>query len=217
MSAVRLTPSAAALLWEYFEALVALLRLPPLLGGGYHHSNTANDTLLPACARDSSLPPLAAATDRYLLAANLHNSRAVLPNFIVQLSLLASQLPPGALFVSVYESGSTDRSEAWLEELRHLLHLMEVPHRIVTGGAITQTDPAAAAAAAASSANVSERIEMMAALRNAALAPLLELQHQQQHNKRLHKLGRSSSTSAASGSMLGFVPDFILFVNDVFW
>ena len=60
--------------------------------------------LLP-CGWDASLPPVGG---RLFVASNQYNSEAVMPNFVLQLLRLAVTLPTGALFVSVYESGSQD-------------------------------------------------------------------------------------------------------------
>ncbi len=43
-----------------------------------------------------------------LVAANLHNSGALMPHYTLQLLALLAALPRGAAFLSVYESGSTD-------------------------------------------------------------------------------------------------------------
>lgn len=64
-----------------------------------HASNTSTNT-----SNSSS------SAKRHLLAANFHNSAAVLPNFLLQALRLALKLPHGSLAVGVYESGSSDTS-----------------------------------------------------------------------------------------------------------
>ena len=45
---------------------------------------------------------------KVLVAANLHNSGALMPHYTLQLLALLAALPRGTAFLSVYESGSTD-------------------------------------------------------------------------------------------------------------
>jgi alpha-1,3-mannosyltransferase len=112
------------------------------------------------CGRDASAAALRPPNGtKYLLAADFHNSEEVLPNFIVQAMRLALLLPPGGLFVSVYESGSADHSAQWLELLRMLLFIAGVPHAVTTNGDILRTPG-------------SDRVAHLATIRNAALLPL---------------------------------------------
>ena len=61
------------------------------------------------CIEDPSLPPIPAG-DKLLIASNLHNNEELLPHYILQLLGLLVQLPEGTAYVSIYESGSTDKS-----------------------------------------------------------------------------------------------------------
>lgn len=61
------------------------------------------------CFRDATLP-LPRAGLRLLLANNLHNNEQLMPHYITQMLRLLALLPPGSAFVSVYESGSKDRT-----------------------------------------------------------------------------------------------------------
>ena len=61
------------------------------------------------CFRDPSLP-LPRPGLRLLLANNLHNNEQLMPHYITQMLRLLALLPPGSAFVSVYESGSKDRT-----------------------------------------------------------------------------------------------------------
>ncbi|KAL0027056.1 hypothetical protein WJX79_002008 [Trebouxia sp. C0005] len=74
------------------------------------------------------------------------------------LHLLAS-LPLGTAFLSVYESGSTDSTGAWLEVLRDLMACIGTPHRIVIGGSLMRGEE-------------QDRIDFLAQARNRALEPL---------------------------------------------
>lgn len=61
------------------------------------------------CIEDPSLQPLPNG-QRLLVASNLHNNEDLLPHYILQLLHVLVQLPEGSAYVSIYESGSTDRS-----------------------------------------------------------------------------------------------------------
>ena len=61
------------------------------------------------CFRDPTLP-LPRPGLRLLLANNLHNNEQLMPHYITQMLRLLALLPPGSAFVSVYESGSKDRT-----------------------------------------------------------------------------------------------------------
>jgi Cryptococcal mannosyltransferase 1 len=98
-----------------------------------------------------------------LFGSNLHNSEAILPNYILQLLVTLSILSRGGqtAFVSIYESGSTDNTAAWLTLLSKVLLQLAVPHKIVTNGQL-QRYPG------------QDRIEFLAAVRNEVLEPLLQ-------------------------------------------
>ncbi|MEW5315549.1 MAG: hypothetical protein WDW38_006970 [Sanguina aurantia] len=97
---------------------------------------------------------------RYAVAINLHNSAAQLPNMIFQLLQLIVWLPHGSIFVSCYESESTDNTVAQLQLLRMLLLPLDVPNSITTNGQLRR-GPA------------EPRIQFLAAVRNLALEPVL--------------------------------------------
>lgn len=50
--------------------------------------------------------------EKVLIAANLHNSVALMPHYSLQLLALLAVRPPGSTFLSVYESGSSDATGA---------------------------------------------------------------------------------------------------------
>ena len=64
------------------------------------------------------------------------------------------------VFVSIYESGSTDATQAWLRELENALQQIGVPSKIHIGGS--------------DRGSYAGRIEHLAALRNEALRPMLD-------------------------------------------
>lgn len=61
------------------------------------------------CINDPSLPQIPEGK-RFFIASNLHNNEKLLPHFTLQLLSLLQQLPKGSAYVSIYESGSTDRT-----------------------------------------------------------------------------------------------------------
>lgn len=61
------------------------------------------------CISDPSLPQIPEGK-RFFIASNLHNNEQLLPHFTLQLLSLLQQLPKGSTYVSIYESGSTDRT-----------------------------------------------------------------------------------------------------------
>jgi hypothetical protein len=74
--------------------------------------------LLVTCMQDESLTHAwkaahsssSSSRKRFLVAANFHNSAAVLPNFVLQVLQLVLVLPQQSVAVGVYESGSSDTS-----------------------------------------------------------------------------------------------------------
>lgn len=59
------------------------------------------------CLLDPTLPP-PSRNKKIFIASNLHNVAALMPHYITQLLLSVVSLSSGDVFVSVYESGSTD-------------------------------------------------------------------------------------------------------------
>jgi hypothetical protein len=208
--------------------------------------HTTNSTAAPAAAITAAASHAAAVAQQplpsrhYLLAANFHNSAAVLPNFVAQTLRLALLLPQGHLAVSLYESGSSDISRLCLTLLHQLLLPLRVPHNITVHGTLSPRLGL-------------PRIQLLAALRNALLDPWMTQQQQQQQGlpdlqesqqqqtQQQHAVptagwrlwrsaaavaaqkqskataaaaaGASSSLSYGMGS--GFMPDTLVFANDV--
>eukprot|EP00746_Dinoflagellata_sp_MGD_P001817 gnl/MRDRNA2_/MRDRNA2_103454_c0_seq1.p1 gnl/MRDRNA2_/MRDRNA2_103454_c0~~gnl/MRDRNA2_/MRDRNA2_103454_c0_seq1.p1 ORF type:complete len:882 (-),score=141.58 gnl/MRDRNA2_/MRDRNA2_103454_c0_seq1:86-2731(-) len=105
---------------------------------------------------------------RIYITACLHQSEAVLPGFFAELTrLLLALRAPGAnqqqldqkLFVSIYESASTDGTKQGLQELRGHLDFLGIPNAVVSGNELRGTR---------------NRIEFLAAVRNHAMEPLFK-------------------------------------------
>ncbi|KAL0019036.1 hypothetical protein WJX77_006792 [Trebouxia sp. C0004] len=92
------------------------------------------------------------------------------------------QTSEGSIFVSVYESGSTDSTGIWLRLLAKLLRLLEVPHHIETGGVTRQDNE--------------QRIDFLARVRNKALEPLHWHQNYSINGSDHISHGQSSSSSS---------------------
>lgn len=95
------------------------------------------------------------------ITACLHQSEQILPSWTSELVRLVMALKgtqtSGSVFVSVYESGSSDRTKEHLELLKGHLNFLKVPHKIVHGD-ITR--------------GKRQRIEFLADVRNRAMEPL---------------------------------------------
>ncbi|GJQ11849.1 hypothetical protein GpartN1_g3640.t1 [Galdieria partita] len=113
---------------------------------------------------------------RVMVAANLKDVEHLLPVFSHQVSRLKEYLKPENIFVSIYESGSVDRSQILLKELEAKFNSEGIQNRVVFGNRTRKKGE--------------NRIKFLSAIRNQVLSVLDE------------KV---------------FVPDYILFSNDVFF
>lgn len=77
-----------------------------------------------------------------------------------ELLLLADYLGPSRLYISIYESGSSDGTPQKLRAFQQDLNLLRIPNTIITDGVGKRPDQT--------------RIEFLANARNIALAPLLK-------------------------------------------
>lgn len=125
----------------------------------------ANGSTAHICRLDTSvLASLAALPDQhYAIVANLHNSMPIMGHFMQQLMTTAALLP-GKLTVSVYESGSTDRTPEALAELHMALKELGVASHITVRGNVTR-------------GRYEDRIPYLARVRNAAMQPVYDSVH----------------------------------------
>jgi alpha-1,3-mannosyltransferase len=98
--------------------------------------------------------------DAMFIAANLHNSLHVLPHFALQVLRYAAAAPPGGVFVSIYESDSSDGTPQYLQALERLLAACAIPHQVTASGPLVR-------------AAGEDRIAFLAKVRNAVLQPLV--------------------------------------------
>lgn len=84
---------------------------------------------------------------------------AVFDHLRGELLLLADYLGPSRLYISIFESGSSDSTPQKLQGFRDELRLLQIPNMIMTNGVGKRADET--------------RIDFLANARNIALAPLL--------------------------------------------
>jgi len=141
--------------------------------------------------------------ENVFIAVNLHNSAGngiadAMANEILRLvyplSMAApegqpprSSPDPSNVFISIYESGSSDATPSIIEKLGAQLKEHNIPGMLVWNGAVRKSD--------------GHHIKNMARLRNAALKPMFDA-------IRKHR---------SSGGKEGWIADRVLFINDVFW
>ncbi|WRT63900.1 uncharacterized protein IL334_000826 [Kwoniella shivajii] len=119
---------------------------------------------LGVCAPEEDLPRLVnKGSEKYFIAANLHDSEDILPKWSEELVKLIDHLGHENVFVSIYESNSHDSTKMLLSSLNQTLFEMDVGRRIVTAQDDRHSWPY----------NTSpERIGYLANARNKALEPI---------------------------------------------
>ncbi|KAI9142310.1 cryptococcal mannosyltransferase 1-domain-containing protein [Paraphysoderma sedebokerense] len=100
------------------------------------------------------------------IAANLHNNEDILPDLMYNLLVMANEsisgLGPPPMVVSIYESGSNDKTKCLLRILEHALHDINVKNSIVMDGLVRGPEE--------------HRIEYLSKARNRALKNLGDYQ-----------------------------------------
>ncbi|EFJ51823.1 hypothetical protein VOLCADRAFT_103314 [Volvox carteri f. nagariensis] len=94
-------------------------------------------------------------------ATNVRDAQRVMPNYMYHLILTLGSLSShdNPIFVSIYESGSKDRTSDWLRTLGEVFDALSIPNRLDLGGTIQRETG-------------EERIHFLARLRSAAIAAL---------------------------------------------
>eukprot|EP00834_Sanchytrium_tribonematis_P004333 NODE_207_length_12890_cov_0.936518.p3 type:complete len:398 gc:universal NODE_207_length_12890_cov_0.936518:6383-7576(+) len=96
---------------------------------------------------------------KYFIVLNLHNSDQILPNMALQINkLIFSWLGTDNVYISIYESGSSDYTKEYLRQWSKLLNTNKVRHHFQTE-TISKTKQM-------------NRIDYLARVRNKALDPL---------------------------------------------
>eukprot|EP00834_Sanchytrium_tribonematis_P005005 NODE_277_length_10928_cov_0.583987.p3 type:complete len:376 gc:universal NODE_277_length_10928_cov_0.583987:2207-1080(-) len=68
---------------------------------------------------------------KWYIAINLHNNQEILPYLIINLNHLIAFNPN--IFISIYESGSTDNTKSMLDDYKKELKSRQIPHEIQMG------------------------------------------------------------------------------------
>ena len=95
------------------------------------------------------------------IAANFHNNAATIPGFVAEIASLAHRYGPSSLFVTVYESDSTDQTPRLLQHARTQFTAAGIDHNITTHGALVR--------------GPRSRIDFLADARNELLKPLRDM------------------------------------------
>jgi len=138
-----------------------------------HHLSNVNDSAVSAvmkarkavaCPQKASPVLQNLSEQRVFIVTILHDSHKILKHWTFELIRLIMSLRSSStmgcssnVFVSIYESGSTDATTQLLEDLRGHLEFLGVSHSIVSGGLRR---------------NGSNRIDYLGRLRNKALEPI---------------------------------------------
>eukprot|EP00879_Flechtneria_rotunda_P021543 GHRR01022706.1.p1 GENE.GHRR01022706.1~~GHRR01022706.1.p1 ORF type:complete len:543 (+),score=179.88 GHRR01022706.1:277-1905(+) len=141
---------------------------------------------------------------RYFFATNLRDNSILMPQFVLSLTQTLLHLPVDTAFVSVYESNSDDGAHGWIDILQLVLNVMGVPSRLITRGMLVRTDG-------------QHRIEFLAQARNMVLAPLYSYHAAVRQTTGSSSGGNSSSSNFLPPGMLPWGPDYVVFINDVFF
>lgn len=102
---------------------------------------------------------------KVFIASNLYNNEEILPAYTSSLKKLIHHLGPDNVYVSIYESHSTDHTKSMLAQLDSDLAQMRVSRRILSDDRAVRMNKSSA---------VQDRIEFLANVRNIAMQPLLD-------------------------------------------
>mmetsp|Transcript_14855 Transcript_14855/g.27461 ORF Transcript_14855/g.27461 Transcript_14855/m.27461 type:complete len:477 (-) Transcript_14855:126-1556(-) len=140
---------------------------------GHHLSGVTDEALLSALAHQPYAPPRSPAgssqlqalrQEKIFIVSLQHQSESIMPYWTSELLRLVMALrdagKPKAhnIFVSVYESGSSDSTVQYLQRVEEHLNFLGISNHIVTGGVVRGHRP---------------RIEYLADIRNKAMEPLM--------------------------------------------
>ena len=93
-----------------------------------HNTSVATSSHLCSWLRNDLPPTTISPQQTVFLAGLLTNNEALMPHYILQLLEFASAMPAGSLFVSIYESGSTDRTGDPMTHMHPVTHTHDTDH-----------------------------------------------------------------------------------------
>lgn len=105
---------------------------------------------------------------KVFIASNLYNSQDILPTYSASLKGLVHHLGAHNVFVSIYESHSTDQTKSMLSQLDADLAHLHVDRQIARDDGAARMNK---------SSPVQDRIEFLANVRNLAMQPLAQSAH----------------------------------------
>uniref|UniRef100_V5EX38 Glycosyltransferase family 69 protein n=1 Tax=Kalmanozyma brasiliensis (strain GHG001) TaxID=1365824 RepID=V5EX38_KALBG len=109
---------------------------------------------------------------RVFIVSNLYNSEEILPTYTSSLKSLINELGADNVFVSIYESHSTDNTKPMLVELDRDLAHMNVSRRVLTDDKAIRKGKHSL---------VSDRVDFLANVRNTAMQPLADTTEKYTH------------------------------------
>eukprot|EP00878_Enallax_costatus_P041000 GHUV01047432.1.p1 GENE.GHUV01047432.1~~GHUV01047432.1.p1 ORF type:complete len:239 (-),score=20.39 GHUV01047432.1:3-719(-) len=136
-----------------------------------------------------------------------------MPHYTMGLLQTLLRLPGDSMFLLVYESTSDDGVHGWIYVLQLAINVIGTHNRVVTRGMLVRT-------------HGQERIQFLAQVRNMAMAPLYY------YYARTDRDGAADSSSSGGGDQgrkkprsssstafgtLPWDPDYIVFINDVYF
>jgi len=102
---------------------------------------------------------------KVFVASNLYNGQEILPTYTSSLKSLVQHLGTDNVFVSIYESHSTDRTKPMLAQFDADLAQLNVKRRILSDDRAVRMNK---------SSPIHDRIEFLANVRNVAMQPLFD-------------------------------------------
>lgn len=109
---------------------------------------------------------------KVFIVSNLYNNEYILPTYTSSLNNFIHTLGTENVFVSIYESYSTDCTKSMLAQLDRDLHQINVSRRILLDDRATRKGKLSA---------VSDRVDFLANVRNTAMQPLVKASVQFTH------------------------------------
>ncbi|SPO25049.1 uncharacterized protein UTRI_01563_B [Ustilago trichophora] len=150
-----------AVIW--FLAIVEWLFFQPILPSSM---GSTGDEMVSFIHSSSSVNPATEQPMKVFIASNLYNSEEILPDYTTSLKRLISYLGPENVFVSIYESHSTDQTKPMLAQLHQDLAQMNVSRRILSDDRDIRKGKYIS--------SVHDRIDFLAKVRNIAMQPLVD-------------------------------------------
>ncbi|CDW97228.1 hypothetical protein [Sporisorium scitamineum] len=166
-SLARTAQYVGAVLW--FLAIVEWIFFQPILGPDAAVAGDEIASYINASPTSDATP---AQPIKVFIVSNLYNSEEILPSFTSSLKSLIQILGRDNVFVSIYESHSTDQTKPMLTKLDQQLAQSNVSRRILSDDQATRKGKLSA---------VADRIDFLANVRNTAMQPLATAPHTYTH------------------------------------